>query len=157
MKLNQSKNFQIKTRRNKGFTLVELLLVLVILMIVAVSGGCATAPTKGPAETIAEGCRMEIDAHCKNVTQGGFRVLACLYAYSDRLSARCEYSLYDAASQLERAVNALAFTANECRDDLKTYCSEVKPGEGRLFQCLDKNKDKISGRCNQALKDVGAK
>ena len=131
--------------------------IIALLCLFVVSGGCATAPTKGPVETIAEGCKTEIDTHCKNVTQGEFRVLACLYAYSDRLSARCEYALYDAASQLERAINALAYTANECRDDLKSYCSEVQPGEGRLLQCLDKNKGKVSSRCNQALKDIGAK
>lgn len=131
--------------------------IMTALCVLVLSAGCATTPAKGPVETIAEGCKTEIDSHCRNVTQGEFRVLACLYAYSDRLSARCEYALYDAASQLERAINALAYTANECRDDLKAYCSDIQPGEGRLFQCLDKNKGKVSARCNQALKDVGAK
>ena len=135
----------------------QSMVIMAVLCALVVCGGCATAPTKGPVEAIAEGCKTEIDAHCKNVTQGEFRVLACLYAYSDKLSTRCEYALYDAASQLERAINALAYTANECRDDLKAYCSEVQPGEGRLFQCLDKNKDKVSSRCKQAQKDVGAK
>jgi len=132
-------------------------LLVTILCVLAVCAGCATAPTKGPVETIAEGCKMEIDTHCKNVTQGELRVLACLYAYSDRISSRCDYALYDAASQLERAINALSYTASECRDDLKAYCSDIKPGEGRLFQCLDRNKSKVSSRCNQALQDVGAK
>ena len=44
-----------------------------------------------------------------------------------------------------------------CRDDLKAYCSTVKPGEGRLFDCMEKNKAKLSGRCNQAIQDVGLK
>ena len=132
-------------------------LIVTMLGVLVVAAGCATAPTKGPVETIADGCKTEIETHCKNVTQGEFRVLACLYAYSDRLSSRCEYALNDAASQLERAINALAYTASECRDDLKAYCSEVQPGEGRLLQCLEKNKSRISSRCNQALKDVGAK
>ena len=66
-------------------------------------------------------------------------------------------SLYDAAAQLERAVAALTYVANECRDDLKAYCSSVKPGEGRLANCIDKNKDKVSERCKQAIKDVDIK
>lgn len=37
------------------------------------------------------------------------------------------------------------------------FCSAVKPGEGRLLDCLEKNKTKVSGRCNQAIKDVGLK
>jgi len=65
--------------------------------------------------------------------------------------------LYDASVQLDRVVNALSYVANECRGDLQTCCSAVKPGEGRLLECLDKNKTKASSRCTQALKDVGLK
>jgi hypothetical protein len=91
------------------------------------------------------------------VTPGEGRVLACLYAHEDKLSSKCEYALYDAAAQLERALNALTYVTNECRDDLTKFCSDIKPGEGRLLQCIDKNDAKVSGRCKQALKDTGLK
>jgi hypothetical protein len=119
--------------------------------------GNVFAVEKGPVETVLDGCKKELETYCKDVTPGEGRLLACLYAYEDKLSVRCEYSLYDAAAQLERAVAALTYVANECRDDLKAYCSSVKPGEGRLLNCIDKNKDKISERCKQALKDVSSK
>jgi hypothetical protein len=119
--------------------------------------GNVFAAEKGPVETVLDGCKKEFDTYCKDVTPGEGRLLACLYAYEDKLSGRCEYALYDAAAQLERAVAALTYVANECRDDLKAYCSSVKPGEGRLLNCIDKNKDKISERCKQAIKDVGIK
>ena len=108
-------------------------------------------------QTVAEGCKAEIQTYCKGVTPGEGRVLACLLAYEDKLSARCEYALYDASVQLERVVNALSYVANECRGDLQTYCSAVKPGEGRLLDCLEKNNAKVSARCKQAQKDVGLK
>ena len=117
-------------------------------------GGIAVAQQKGPVETVVEGCSKEIDSYCKNVTPGEGRLLACLYAYEDKLSTRCEYALYDAAAQLERAVTALSYLANECRDDLNKYCSSVRPGEGRLLDCLDKKRDVISDRCKNAFKDV---
>ena len=91
------------------------------------------------------------------MTPGRGRVLACLYAHEDKLSTRCEYALYDAAVQLERVISALSFLANECRDDLEKLCAAVAPGEGRLLECLDKNKEKVSDRCKQAVKDVAAK
>jgi hypothetical protein len=47
--------------------------------------------------------------------------------------------------------------ANECRDDLKANCSDIKPGEGRLLQCMEKNDAKITTRCKQALKETGLK
>jgi hypothetical protein len=54
-------------------------------------------------------------------------------------------------------VNALAYAENECHDDLTTFCPDIKPGEGRLLPCLDKNDANVSNRCKQALKDTGLK
>ena len=88
---------------------------------------------------------------------GQGRVLACLYAYSDRLSSRCEYALYDASVLLQRQIAALTYLANECKDDLKTFCSGVKAGEGRLLECMKKNQNVLGARCTEALKDVAAK
>jgi len=45
--------------------------------------------------------------------------------------------------------------ANECDADLEKYCSSVAAGEGRLLQCLEKNDKQVSGRCKEALKEVG--
>jgi hypothetical protein len=108
-------------------------------------------------QSVTESCKKDIETYCTGVTPGKGRILACLYAYGDKISTRCEYALYDASVQLERSINAMHYVANECRDDFKTYCSDVKPGEGRLLDCLEKNKAKVSGRCNQAIKDVGLK
>lgn len=106
-------------------------------------------------ETVAKGCQTELEAYCKTVTPGEGRILACLYAYQDKLSGKCEYALYDAAVRLERAVAALSYVANECEADLAANCAGVKAGEGRLLQCLEKNEAKVSSRCKGALKDVG--
>jgi len=108
-------------------------------------------------ETVAKGCEKELTSYCSNVTPGEGRILACLYAHSDKLSGKCEYALYDAAVQLERFVAALSYLANECDEDLDTFCKGVEMGEGRLLKCLDENSEKISARCTQALNDVGAK
>jgi hypothetical protein len=119
-----------------------------------IGGPAYAADEKGLVDIVAEGCKTEINTYCKGVKPGEGRVLACLFAYEDKLSNRCEYALYDAAAQLQQAVVALTYVANECKDDLKTFCANVKPGEGRLIECIEKNKDKISGRCKQAIKDV---
>jgi hypothetical protein len=106
-------------------------------------------------ESVAKGCEKELTSYCKDVTPGDGRILACLYAHGDKISGKCEYALYDAAAQLERFVAALSYVVNECEDDLKQYCRSVQAGEGRLAECLlVNNKDKISKRCTQAMKDV---
>ena len=108
-------------------------------------------------ETVAKGCEKELTSYCKDVTPGEGRILACLYAHSDKLTGQCEYALYDAAVQLERFVAALSYVANECDADLEKYCADIAVGEGRVLKCLDENSSKISARCTQALKDVSAK
>ena len=108
-------------------------------------------------QTVTEGCKVELEKYCGNVTPGEGRILACLYAYGDKLSPKCEYALYDAAAQLERAVAALSYVANECDDDLDRYCGAVAPGEGRLLNCLEKKSKQLTKRCKEALKDVGLK
>ena len=125
-------------------------------------GGFFLLVTPGMAQqtlidTVTTGCKAELEKYCKNVTPGEGRVLACLYAYSDKLSGKCEYALYDAAVQLERAVAALSYVVNECSSDLQKYCGNVQAGEGRLLECLMKNDAGVSGRCKQARKDVGMK
>jgi hypothetical protein len=135
----------------------RMMVVIMSLCLVMVMVGFAFAEEKGPVEIVADGCSKEINTYCKGVTPGEGRILACIFAYQDKLSNRCEYALYDAAAQLERAITALTYLANECRNDLKTFCSDVKPGEGRLINCIDKNMEKVSSRCKQAIKDVAKK
>ena len=141
------------------------ILIIAMLCIVLVCTGTVAAGQKGPVEamaeglieTVATGCEKELLAYCKDVTPGEGRILACLYAHEDKLSGQCEYALFDAASQLERAVSALSYVANECGDDLDALCADVPAGEGRLLDCLDKNEKKVSSRCKQALKDTNLK
>ena len=129
------------------------LIILVFLTLLA-SG---TMAEQDLLQSVADGCKVEIDKYCGQVTPGQGRILACLYAHGDKLSAKCEYALYDAAVQLERAVAALGYVANECDADLEKFCSSVAAGEGRLLQCLEKNDKQVSGRCKEALKEVRLK
>ena len=128
----------------------------VVIGMVLVFSGVASAQ-QALIDSVVKGCDKELKTYCKDVTPGEGRGLACLYAFSDKLSAQCEYALYDAAAQLERAVAALSYTVNECRDDLTKFCSNIKPGEGRLLQCLEKNDANVTKRCKTALKDTGLK
>lgn len=111
----------------------------------------------GPVETVATGCQKEIEGFCKDVTPGEGRILACLYAHNDKLSGQCEYALFDAAVQLERAVAALSYVANECSTDIMKNCAAVQAGEGRILACLDEHQKDVSDRCKQAVRDVGLK
>jgi hypothetical protein len=133
--------------------------VLLIIGVAIVSLGVAgnLFAQESLIDTVANGCKSEITTYCKDVKPGEGRILACLYAYEDKLSGKCEYALYDAAARLERAVAALTYVAKECEADIVANCSGVKAGEGRVLQCLEKNEAKVSARCKGAIKEVGLK
>jgi hypothetical protein len=133
-----------------------IIIALAALALLAFSLAPAVAE-QGPVETVLSGCKAELESYCKDVTPGQGRILACLYAHGDKLSGKCEFALYDAAAQLERAVAALTYVASECEDDLDDLCAGVPAGKGRLLSCLEKQEEKVSARCIQALKDVGLK
>ena len=125
---------------------------LCCLMVLAVNAEADESLVK----SVATGCEVELKSYCSQVTPGEGRILACLYAHNDKISGKCEYALYDAAAQLERFVSILSYVINECEDDLEQYCGSVRAGQGRIAECLlEKNRDKISNRCAQAIKDVG--
>jgi hypothetical protein len=121
---------------------------------------CALASVAGAAQPslkdqVKDGCKTELESYCKQVTPGEGRLLACLYAFEDKLSSRCDYALYDASTRLEHAVTALAHGATECKSDIEKHCTAVQAGEGRIVECLKKQGDKLSKRCRHAMKDIG--
>ena len=132
------------------------LLTLLAAALLLIWGATASAQ-QDIIETVANGCKTELQTYCKGVTPGEGRILSCLYAYGDKISGQCEFALYDAAAQLERFVAALSYVANECGQDIDKYCAGVAAGEGRILACLEAQGTKIQGRCNTALKEVGLK
>ncbi|XUM22486.1 hypothetical protein ACRAVF_02680 [Bradyrhizobium oligotrophicum S58] len=43
-----------------------------------------------------------------------------------------------------------------CGDDVRTLCSGIMPGGGRIKQCMIEKFDKLSDGCRTALKDAKA-
>ena len=49
-----------------------------------------------------------------------------------------------------------AKVAKACKEDIKTLCEGVKPGEGRIAACLKDKADKVSDGCKDADKAAAA-
>jgi len=109
------------------------------------------------ADSLKKACNKELTTFCKGVPAGEGRILACLYAFEDKVSDKCIEAVYDAAVQLEQAVAALKFAAGQCQGDLQKFCADVKPGQGRGLACLDKHDKDVSAQCKDALKQTGLK
>jgi hypothetical protein len=116
--------------------------------------GFSASASADIVETIAEGCAAEIENYCSQVTPGEGRLLACFFAHEDKLSGKCEFAMYNAAAELEHAVNSLAYVAAQCEKDILANCGDVAVGEGRVLDCLEANQESVSDACKQAVDEV---
>src|SRR5262249_25614951 len=48
---------------------------------------------------------------------------------------------------------AVAQQAEPCRPDLEKFCKGVKPGGGRLVECLKQHESELSGGCRAKLEE----
>ena len=102
----------------------------------------------------SEGCKVELEKYCKDVTPGEDRLLKCLEAHEDKVSHRCEYALFKASNRFEEFLMAFKHLAHECASDIDSKCPGIPAGDGRIAQCLIDHKDKVSAQCTQAMKDT---
>lgn len=105
-------------------------------------------------ERVLEACENDLDTYCDQVTPGEGRLLHCIAAHQDKISGRCDYALYQAATVLQGLSEAIYYVANECSDDIEKHCAGVKAGEGRILACLEKDTSILTEECQQALADT---
>lgn len=105
-------------------------------------------------EYVVTSCEADLKQYCSQVTPGEGRLLHCAAAHEDKLSGQCSYALYQAASLLEQLSVAIAYVAQSCETEIKTLCSDVKAGEGRILSCLEGNSESLGDPCKKALADT---
>jgi hypothetical protein len=118
------------------------------------AGGRALA-AQDIVKEVKTACSKELSTFCKGVPEGQGRILACLYAFQDKVSDKCLYAVYDAADQLERAATAVKFAYSQCQDDFQKFCGDVKLGQGRGLACMQKHEKEVSQQCKDALQQTG--
>ena len=118
-------------------------------------GGQTMAAEGKIIDNVKKSCNKELTTFCKGVKPGEGRILACLYAFEDRVSDQCVYALYNASVDLEKAVVALKYVAESCHADLEKNCAHVELGKGKGLECLNKNAATVSQACKDAMKETG--
>jgi hypothetical protein len=111
------------------------------LLIVAVGlfAGANSMAQESLVEHLVQACETELRSYCSQVTPGNGRLLHCMAAHEDKVSGRCAYAFYQAATILEQLATAITYVANQCAADIETHCSAVRMGEGRVLACLREN------------------
>lgn len=136
----------------KDFVKASHILILVLTCLVAFAG--VAGAQEDIVDKAMKACQPEIESFCDQVTPGDGRLLACFMAHEDKLSGQCGWALYAAMDELEEFMNAVAYLADSCWDDLVKHCGEVQMGEGRVAKCLLEHESEVAPACKQAIKDV---
>ncbi|MDJ0779963.1 MAG: cysteine rich repeat-containing protein [Gammaproteobacteria bacterium] len=152
-----------KLAMDLGLTRGRLLLTALILLPLAAvaqeQGGKPLAEKLKNAEiTISssvEGCGDDVKQFCPGLGDNSDRVFMCLAAYEHMLSAQCKQGVLEARLAINTGIAAVQYSISACEADADRHCLDVKPGEGRLLQCLKENESGISAQCTTALKDTG--
>ncbi len=123
---------------------VTFIVIATITLCLTLVGG-EGAFAQGPGA-----CQGDIQQFCKDVQQGGGQIAQCLKQHKQELSPECKTRIAEIAKQIKEVHKA-------CEDDLLTFCPGIKPGAGRVAQCLKANKDNLSDDCKAAILEVKEK
>ena len=128
--------------------------ILILLLACLLSFAGLAGAQEGIVERALKACQPEIESYCSQVTLGDGRLLACFIAHEDKLSGQCSWALYEAMDELEAFMNAVAYLAESCWDDIVEHCGEVQMGEGRVALCLLDHEGEVSPACKEAMNEV---
>jgi hypothetical protein len=106
-----------------------------------------------PAQAFTEGaCKDDVKKLCPDVKPGGGAIKDCLNQHAGEVSQTCKDNMAEAKAKMKEKREELEAA---CKDDLKRYCSNVTPGEGREMACLRAYADKLSGGCKAKMPKPG--
>jgi len=112
---------------------------ILILMLIPALAQAADMERKGMRV-----CKPDVDKFCHDVKPGEGRILQCLQKNSESLSGDCKQRISDMKSKMEAAREA-------CKADVEELCNDVKPGDGRIMQCLKKHEEHLSQKCRNTF------
>jgi hypothetical protein len=141
------------------------------MMIALAAPAFAQQPTQAQANAIRQACRADYQAHCASVPTGGSAALSCLRQNMSSLSPGCQSALgalggSSAAGQPPQATapapgapppppmtrqQELSLMRRACQHDYRLFCSDVRPGAGRVVGCLRDNSQSLTPSCRSAL------
>jgi Golgi apparatus protein 1 len=102
-----------------------------------------------PASAMDAACREQMEKLCPNTKPGDGKFETCLKQNESALPKGCKDQWEEAAA---RANELKEFSA--CVADAEKLCPGVKPGAGRIIECLRTNQGNVSDACRWQLGGV---
>ncbi|HEX7588913.1 MAG TPA: cysteine rich repeat-containing protein [Anaerolineae bacterium] len=108
-------------------------------------------------DKLESACANDIKKYCKTVTPGEGRMIYCMDAHEDKISAKCAFELRDAATSVQNAADSLRDAVIACKAEITGVCGKILPGQGRIAACLFANKSTASSGCLEAIQNIESK
>lgn len=102
------------------------------------------AATIASAEETARPCRDDAAKLCQGVQPGGGAIARCLKSHESELSPACKRNIAKAKEEIKEAKEA-------CEGDAKKLCEGIKPGGGKIIQCLKQHESDLSPACKEEM------
>ncbi len=93
-----------------------------------------------------EACDADVQRLCPDTKPGKERH-ACMQQHKDEVSEKCKEFFAKAMEVREGAREVM----QSCRRDAQKFCPDVKPGAGRVLECLQQHKAELSKACAARL------
>ncbi len=97
-----------------------------------------------------DACRADVERLCAGIPPGGGRVAACLKANQAQVSPACKAELASVRAKVKEVGEA-------CADDVRNYCADVAPGQGRVVRCLASNQGNLTPQCQAVVQGAREK
>ena len=105
-------------------------------------------------EEVRAACEGDVKKFCAGVQPGGGRIARCLQQHTNELSDACRGQGEKMRERGEARRETMRDLRQACRDDVAKFCSNVKPGGGRIAQCLKAHQSELSQSCASAMKEA---
>ncbi|MBI5846563.1 MAG: hypothetical protein HZB31_01165 [Nitrospirae bacterium] len=121
--------------RREGIKFFCLVMSVTCLIVGSSSSGIAK-PSRS--------CDEDAAKFCKDVQRGGGQVVKCLQEHEKDVTPACKQEMAEMKSKMKGFKEF-------CGDEVQKYCKDIKPGEGRIIQCLKGHEDQLSSQCKSNL------
>ena len=101
-------------------------------------------------ESVESACAADVEKYCGNVSRGEGRVLLCMQAHDDQLGIKCQFALYRASRNLDRAVSRVERLADACWSDIEAHCADAE----RVGQCIMNKGPALSQPCQTVVAGI---
>jgi hypothetical protein len=132
--------------------------ILLAAVLLVCGTGFAVAQTMSYADAVdqlAAACRTDLAKYCNNVELGNGRLRACLDAYQNVVSPRCQQTRAAVYASISRRAAAQRDIGNICDADITRLCG-TSHADAHLVECLvSVSPAALSPACNQTFTDTG--